>query len=294
MTARKQEETLLEVPLAVTALTEDFIEETGIQNIVDVARFTPGLVLKSFNSIPGRYDSAPFVRGVVFDSSDALRQNVSLFVDGIFVSGGNQMVSLDNLQRVEVIKGPQSAQFGRTTFAGAINYITKDPSRDFDGSISAMAATRDEYEIKGSLEGPVAGDTLRARITARYNLHGGHYLNLANPKQKNQELGEESTFILSGQLLFEPSPMWRTKINAMYTEIDEGPSAAFTFPTIDVDGSFPERASHAKPIRPPTEVEGWIGSGHTSSSRRGCGFPSPGAMKQVRCTGGPLPKGPIF
>lgn len=247
VTARKQEETLLDIPLAVTALTDEFIEDADIQNTVDVARFTPGLTLEGFNSIPGRYDSVPFVRGVVFDSTDALRQTVSLFVDGMFVSGGNQMISLDNLQRVEVIKGPQSAQFGRSTFAGAINYITKDPSRDFEGSISGLIATRDEYEIKGSLEGPIAGDVLRARVSARYNFNGGHHLNLANPVQPGQELGEESTFNLSAQLLFEPSPMWRTKINAMYTEIDDGPAAAFAFPIIDVDGPLPAGAPAGAP-----------------------------------------------
>ncbi|GLQ22092.1 TonB-dependent receptor [Algimonas porphyrae] len=230
VTARKQAENILEVPLAVTAISAADIDAANLENIVDLAAFTPGFQLESFNSIPGRYDSTPFIRGVVFDSTDPLRQTVSVFVDGVFVSGGNMMLDFEGIERVEVIKGPQSAQFGRSTFAGAVNYITADPSTEFQGRLSGLAATRDEYEITASVEGPILGDTLSGRLTGRYNFNGGHYDNALDP---SQELGEEETLSFGAMLMYQPSDNFKTRLRGFYSEIDDGQPA-----TILLDSSF--------------------------------------------------------
>lgn len=235
VTARKKEESLLDAPLSVTAITDEAIDAAGFQSVLDIAKYTPGLQIESYNSIPGRYDSTPFIRGVVFDNTDALRQTVSLFIDGVYVSGGNQMIGVEDVQRVEVIKGPQSAQFGRSTFAGAINYITLDPSDEFKGKLTALAATRDEYEIRGSVEGPLVGDVLTARISGRYSFNGGHYTNFNDP---SQELGEESTWSAGAMVLFQPTDNFRTKIRAFYSEIDDGPAAAVVYPATNNCGPF--------------------------------------------------------
>lgn len=221
VTARKIEESILDIPLSVTAVTAEEIEGAGLDNLVDLAAYTPGFQLESFNSVPGRYDSTPFIRGVVFDSTDALRQTVSVFVDGVYVSGGNQSIDFQDVARVEVIKGPQSAQFGRSTFAGAVNYITADPAAEFGGNASVLVATRDEYEMRGSLEGPLLGESVTARISGRYNFDGGHYRNTLDT---SQELGEEETWSVSGMVMFAPNDAFKSKVRAFYTQMDDGPS----------------------------------------------------------------------
>lgn len=226
VTARKREESLLEIPVAVTAFSAQEIENAGFNSILDIAKGTPGLVFESFSSSPDRQDSVPFIRGVVFDNAfSPLRRTVSVFVDGVSVIGSAKGLSLDDLERVEVIKGPQSAQFGRASFAGAVNYVTKDPGQEFSGKLNLEAAARDEYAIGGSIEGGL-GEYFAGRISTRYHNHGGHYRNAIVP---GQDLGEEETTSYSATLLFKPNERFRAKLRTMYTELDDGVGASGFF-----------------------------------------------------------------
>jgi outer membrane receptor protein involved in Fe transport len=130
VTARKREENLQDVPLSITAVTAETIEEQGLRSIVDIANITPGL---SYRPGFGRNSDRPVIRG---QSNIQGQPNVAFFIDGIFVTGSLTSFNLDNLERVEVIKGPQAALFGRATFAGAINYITRKPDNEFRGKAS--------------------------------------------------------------------------------------------------------------------------------------------------------------
>ena len=134
VTARKKAEDLQETPLAISAFTAKQIEEQGISSIDDVALRTPGF---SFLSAAGRQD---FFRPVIRGQSNILGDaNASFFIDGVFVNGAISTLTLDSVERVEVIKGPQSALFGRATFAGAINYVTKRPGDELAGKLSLTA-----------------------------------------------------------------------------------------------------------------------------------------------------------
>ena len=127
VTARGVTESLQRVPLPVTAISEEAIERRGIVNMADVANMTPGF---SFKQTFGRWGDAPVIRGMSNISPNAgteINTNASLFIDGIFVNGDMSAIGLDNVSRVEVLRGPQAATFGRSTFAGAINYITRRP-----------------------------------------------------------------------------------------------------------------------------------------------------------------------
>jgi iron complex outermembrane recepter protein len=126
LAARKTEERLLETPVSITAFSADDIEKKGFQNLEDVARSAPGVQFShQGGQIPGRYTSAIRFRGMNVNSDSPSLQLGSLFVDGIFVLGGTQSIPYDDVERIEVIKGPQSATYGRSTFGGAINYITR-------------------------------------------------------------------------------------------------------------------------------------------------------------------------
>lgn len=226
VTARKKEEGILDAPVAITALTATELQSADLENISDIASVTPGFHIDAFQFLPGRFDSVPFIRGVVIEDDNPTQQTVSVFVDGVYVAGGTKGLGVEDIERIEVIKGPQSALFGRTTFSGAINYITSDPSDEFGGYVSATYATRDEFEVIASTEGPLAGDALTGRLTGRFSSNGGHY---SNPLVPGQKLGDEETWSLGATLVYDPDSNFRLKLRTHYYEDNDGPAASYTF-----------------------------------------------------------------
>jgi len=220
VTARKQEQNIQDVPLAITALSAVDIQAAGLENIVDLSKAAPGLFIEPINSINARVQTQPRFRGITFESQSPLQRTATVFVDGILSSGGLQTLGFNEVERVEIIKGPQSALFGRNTFSGAINYVTSDPSEEFGGSASILTATRDEYRVNGSIEGGLANG-ISARVSGGYNFNGGHYENAIDT---SQELGEETDWNINGTLLFKPTDNFRLKLKGGYYGSKDGPA----------------------------------------------------------------------
>lgn len=134
VTAKHREQNLQDVSLAITAFTSADIEAKGLADVRDVAQFTPSF---SYYSGTGRADpTALIVRGLAPNTSDERYQGLSVFIDGIFLSGQLTSIDTSSLERVEVIKGPQAATFGRATYSGAVDYVTKTPSdNEFSGRV---------------------------------------------------------------------------------------------------------------------------------------------------------------
>jgi outer membrane receptor protein involved in Fe transport len=122
----------------------------------------------------------PSIRGM---SNILGSPNAGFFVDGIFVSGNITSYQLDNLERVEVIRGPQSALFGRQTFSGAINFVTRKPGNEFSGRLNLTAAQYDNFEGSGYVVVPLARDAVSAEFNARYYTFGGDYVNQDSGKR---------------------------------------------------------------------------------------------------------------
>lgn len=221
VTARKRAESIQDAPVAITAFSSVELQEAAFDNILDVTKAAPGVFVESFNQTLPRYNTTPRFRGIFLSTGNPLQQTAGVFIDGIPIVGGIQGIGVSELERVEIIKGPQSALFGRNTFAGAINYVTKDPGEDFSADISLLAATRDEYRFAGSVEIPLS-ETIRTRLNASADLNGGHYNNSIVPDQK---LGDQDTWSISGTILFEPSENFRAKIRGHYYEDNDGPAA---------------------------------------------------------------------
>jgi iron complex outermembrane receptor protein len=221
VTARKQEETLLDVPVAITAFGEDQIESLGLDDIKDLPDFTPGFKYEAFSGFPGRIDNSPRFRGISVNSTDPTRQTASVFVDGVFVAGGAQGIQFGEVERIEIIKGPQSAYFGRNTFGGAINYITKSPGKEFAGNLASKLTTNGSYEIEGGIETPLVGDVLAIRIGGSYHDQRGDFKN----KVDGAEVGREETWSVGGVLFFKPSSSFNAKLRLHYFENDDGPPA---------------------------------------------------------------------
>ena len=221
VTARKRSETVQEVPISIQALSSDEIERANIADIADLANFAPGVAL--FENIDRGYGQV-FIRGMQNTPpvGDTTRELASIFIDGIYYTGGVSGLNTDNIERIEVIKGPQSALLGRSTFSGAINFITKTPGNEFAANVAALVASDDEYRLSGYVEGPLVKDRLAGRLSARYRDFGGQYTNSIN----GAALGEEEDQSITGQLFFTPNDWLRAKLTATYQEQQDGPASS--------------------------------------------------------------------
>lgn len=186
VTARRRTESLQSVPLTVQAFTAETIASKGIRSMEDVVKFTPGIF---FDKGFVQQDVRPNIRGLPATRG---RPPVGILLDGIDISsesiasagGGNLAnMKLVDLERIEVVKGPQSALYGRVAFGGAINYISKEPTSDgIEGYISGEAATYNRYETRGAINLP-ATDTLSFRINGAYSRFDGFYDNAVTGKR---------------------------------------------------------------------------------------------------------------
>ena len=222
VTARKRNESLLDIPLTISAFSAEQIEQAGYSTIADLITAVPGVTYESYEA-EGRGDSASF-RGVSTNTGDPTLQNSSKFIDGVYVSGSLFTVLLDDLERVEVTKGPQSALFGRASFSGAINYITKKPTNELKGNLRASIAEEKEYQLGGSLSGPLVEDTLLFSLSAGTFSQGSPYTNITN----GAAMGEQEINSFSGSLRLMPSSQLTADLRVMYTEAQFGEAARAT------------------------------------------------------------------
>jgi iron complex outermembrane recepter protein len=119
VTARKRDESLRDVPVALTVFSDVEIERAGILSLEDISAQSPGLSFaKQGDTRGGRSESVVRFRGMSINDISPVRQLASVFLDGVYVSAGLAAISMEEVERVEVIKGPQSAYFGRSTFGG--------------------------------------------------------------------------------------------------------------------------------------------------------------------------------
>lgn len=226
VTARQREESLQETPLSITAFSSVEIERQALRSLEDVAVRTPGM---QFNNDlagirPGRLFTNIRFRGIEGGEFGTLSTG-SLFVDGVFALHGAQSMALLDLERVEVIRGPQSALFGRNSFAGAVNYVTTTPSlEEFSGRLLMDAGQYEQYEVAASVEGPIIKDRLSLRVGGRFYNRGGMWTATDGGK-----MGEQSSESVFATLYAAPTDQLQVRLRAFYQEDDDGPAAVAFF-----------------------------------------------------------------
>jgi iron complex outermembrane receptor protein len=222
VTARKRSESLLEIPLAITAFSADELDRSGAISLEDLSFRTAGMHYnKQGGQIPGRFNTAVRFRGMEANQSAASQQLGTVFMDGVYVSNGIAGIDFSSIERVEIIKGPQSATYGRSTFAGAVNYVTKMPGTEYLGTANALWAEDGTFDVSVSHEGPLVEDSLFYRLAVRGAGTGGQYHSNAD----GGALGKERTDTVTGVLYATPSDNFTAKFRAFYSRDNDGPAA---------------------------------------------------------------------
>ena len=181
VTARRREEDTQDVPIAIASFSQEFIEKQGVVSTEDVVKLVPGV---QFDQGFSAADTRISIRGI---NNERGRASVAQLIDGIDISGENVTAggggsllntTLLDLERVEVIKGPQSALYGRNAFAGAINYVTVKPDlEEFQIEAQVDAAEYSTGKVKGAVSLPVIPGVVAVRINAGALTSDGYYNN---------------------------------------------------------------------------------------------------------------------
>jgi iron complex outermembrane receptor protein len=221
VTARKHAEPLMDVPISVQSFSSQELAEAGIldlQGLKDVGGFT--FQQTASTGAGGRNEGSIIFRGLQSTYGDVQENSGSLFIDGIFVSGGQASVSTVDIDHVEVLKGPQNTYFGRNTFGGAINFITKAPADDFQAQLSASGTDRGSSDDVLTLEGPIVKGLIDARVSLINHIKGSEYT-----ASDGGQLGAERTHGLDASVIFTPDIGLRVRVNGHYQQDDDSSAA---------------------------------------------------------------------
>ncbi|MBT0668221.1 TonB-dependent receptor [Novosphingobium profundi] len=238
VTTRRRTESLQDVPLSITAMSDEDLRKSGTSGLEDLAKSTPGL---AFQSIGGTYQ-APVIRGLAQVDQTAQIGNVGVFLDGVYLNNrsGLEFGSLD-LARIEVVKGPQSAAYGRNTFSGAINYVTRGPTLGkFDALVTGEIGDKGRRSIQGSVSVPL-GDTLAVRGFGSIAKFDG---TIKNERDGGYVGGYDKRANYGLSLLFEPTSDLSIKLFGMRVETKERQAAYVYLPTSENNcGSYNPNAT---------------------------------------------------
>lgn len=218
VTARKREESLQEIPISIVAFTSEQIEAIDIYDVRDVARLAPNVTLQTTGGAgTGRFNPNLTFRGLQNTFPTPRTQVGAVFLDGNYVLFGVNAINTADIERVEVLRGPQSAYFGRNTFAGAINFISRTPGDEFAGKGSASISYRDNIDLSASVEGPLAS-WVSGRLSIRQRDKEGHYT-----AADGGRLGDESTKSVSTTFYAKPVEGLSIRLRGAWQEDDDGP-----------------------------------------------------------------------
>jgi iron complex outermembrane receptor protein len=223
VTARKRSESLQEVPISITAFTSEDLKIRGIRDLKDLANYTSNF---TFESGPSARRNIPTIRGLGSPDLANENNNVGVFIDGVYVSARESInMSMLDIERVEVAKGPQSALYGRSTFAGAINYISRKPGEEFYSEVEATAAQDDQYRLTGIVSGPLTNN-LAGRIALGYETDDGTYDN----GSLSGGLGGVENYHALGTLRFTPTDTLDITLDAAWSDLTTDSAALGRYP----------------------------------------------------------------
>ena len=259
VTARRREENLRDIPLAIEAYGGEQIEREALFRVDDLTKLEAGLTF-DLGGFPN--DTRPALRGM---QAERGRPSVAILLDGhdlsgenLSIAGGTSSLQMDlfDLERIEIVKGPQATLYGRNAFAGAINYISKEPTCDWEGRVVAEIADGGLFRASGMVSGPIVEDYVAIRLNGTIKEFDGYYINPVN----GGKLGAEKTEGVSVALLFTPTS--NLKLSGRYQYLDTRASdnpTAFIFANERLrvpDGTFTAGPPGTPPSPCPPSFDG--------------------------------------
>ncbi|WP_199554222.1 TonB-dependent receptor [Sandaracinobacteroides hominis] len=288
VTARKRAEDIQRVPIAVTALTAADLTARNISNFNDLSNTTPGI---SITSIAGGTAQNIYIRGLApANTANDLNveANVGVFIDGIYQTSRNtlDMISVLDIEQIEIAKGPQSALFGRSTFAGAVSINTAQPTDTLKFSGQATVGNDKDFRLRAAVSAPIT-DTLSVRVAGGWLTYDGFGKNAANP---DDNLNGTEKWAITGAVLWQPTDELTVKLAGFITHSESDMSAVSLTPLSEYNcgttnvatglptlycGTLPaNRTSDITPNMPKTVAENKQASLDISWSRDGIAFTS--------------------
>lgn len=220
VTATKREQTLQDVPVAVTVTTSKTIEEAQIRDLQDLQSVVPSLRV---NQLQSSANTNFYIRGFGNGANNAgIEPSVGLFIDGVYRSRSASMIAdFPDVDRIEVLRGPQSTLFGKNASAGVISIVTKKPEFKLGGNFEATYGNFNAVTVKGRVTGPVS-DTVAVSLAGGFNRRDGYIKDLAAGERTN----ERNRWFVRGQMLFDNHDNLQVRLIGDYGKIDENCCAA--------------------------------------------------------------------
>jgi outer membrane receptor protein involved in Fe transport len=216
VTSTKRQSTLQEIPVAVSVVQAADLKESQVLDVKDLQFLVPSLKVTQLQSSG---NTNFIIRGFGNGANNAgIEPSVGVFIDGVYRSRtAAAMNDLPNVERIEVLRGPQSTLFGKNASAGVISVITAKPSLDeTTGSASITVGDYSQIIVKADVNGPLS-ETAGFSLSGSFNQRDGYYENLAG----GEAINELNRFGVRGQLYFEPSDEVNLRVIADYSDLDE-------------------------------------------------------------------------
>ncbi|MCH8862509.1 MAG: TonB-dependent receptor [Proteobacteria bacterium] len=215
VTSRRYEESVSDTPLAVNVMTRSFLENQGIESIFDILEASPGATFVEFH----KAQPEKSIRGIVAPTpgNSSSTQSIQTVVDGMVISKDfMKSQPIFDLQRVEILRGPQGTTFGRNASVGLISLITNKPSQEFEAAINVTAANGETYEADGYISGGLS-ETLSARVAVNFDTADGPTKSIST----GEGLDGTKNFAIRGSLLYEPTESFSVYLKVEYSKDDD-------------------------------------------------------------------------
>lgn len=224
VSAQRRVESIQAVPIAISAFSDETLRKLGAENLNDLGLFTPGLETNNATATQTTFN----IRGITTnDFGIGLDPAVAVYIDGVYVGRrGTSNLNFNDIERVEVLKGPQGTLFGRNSAAGAVNILTKRPVDDTEGSIQLTLGNYDKVKLEASYNTPLS-DSVAMRTSVVRNYRGG-YVDVVGQRDK---IGNNNDWSFRNDILWQVNDDLEAVLRFDISEIDQDSRPAATLNT---------------------------------------------------------------
>ena len=213
VTAQKREQSIQDVPISISAFSGEYLEETGIRTLEEVAKITPNFYISNSSQ---QTNNRIIIRGIGSVGNSGIEPSVGVFIDGVYYPRpGSVIGNLMDIKTVEVLRGPQGTLFGRNTPVGALNITTNNPTSEPEAMFEVSYGDYDAYEIAAVASGAL-GDMMAGRFAVKYVNRDGYGFNTFD----DEDFGARDNLMLRGKLFFDFSNQFSMLVTADYGKIN--------------------------------------------------------------------------